>query len=148
MTGLAVINDKLFDILGTEIMPGPDGICQIDSKRFVFSKLFEHVKKIGNGSVINIKSRRKFIRNRKVKKENPVKKNYYKPRTKRLIEEMNEHRRQRIIARNKNGVLIGEFKSHTEAAKILGINRGNIGSVIRGERKSAGGYIFEKIEKE
>jgi len=40
---------------------------------------------------------------------------------------------------------IGKYKSITECAKILNINLKNISAVLRGKRKSCGGYIFEYI---
>lgn len=44
---------------------------------------------------------------------------------------------------DKNNNLIAEYTSLTEAAKITGINLGNISSVCAGKRKTAGGFIWQ-----
>ena len=39
------------------------------------------------------------------------------------------------------------FISTKEAAKVLGINKGNLSSTVNGQRKSCGGLHFEKVSK-
>lgn len=48
-----------------------------------------------------------------------------------------------IYQLDKNNKLINEFKSVSQAGSTLKVNRSNIASVCRGERKTAGGYIFK-----
>lgn len=40
-------------------------------------------------------------------------------------------------------IIVAEYNSLTEASEITGINRGNIGSVCQGKRKTAGGYNWK-----
>lgn len=47
-----------------------------------------------------------------------------------------------------SNMFIKEWKSQTEAAKSLGLSQGNIGSCLKGTRKSAGGFVFKYNNKE
>ena len=38
------------------------------------------------------------------------------------------------------------FESQNEAARQLNIHQANINKILKGERKTAGGYYFEKVE--
>lgn len=46
----------------------------------------------------------------------------------------------------KDGSLVGEFNSRNEAGDALGVQPSNIYKVFTGQRKSTGGYTFEKVE--
>ena len=52
-----------------------------------------------------------------------------------------------ILQLNKDGLVINEFISSTEASKSTGISRGNINRVCTGHRKSAGNYIWKFKEE-
>lgn len=45
----------------------------------------------------------------------------------------------------KDGVFIAEYKSATEAAKILKLNQGNISQCCLGKRRSAGGFVWQFV---
>lgn len=45
------------------------------------------------------------------------------------------------------GVLVFHFDSQTEAANALNLHQANIGKVVRGERRTTGGYIFKPSER-
>jgi len=47
----------------------------------------------------------------------------------------------------KRGQFIKEWKSTTEAGRVLNINSGNISSCRNGNRMSAGGFIWKHINK-
>lgn len=47
---------------------------------------------------------------------------------------------------NKDGELIAVFKSRTEAEEITGIQHQCIGRCVKGERKTAGGYVWKDVE--
>ncbi len=47
---------------------------------------------------------------------------------------------------NEDGELIAVFKSRTEAEEITGIQHQCIGKCVKGERKTAGGYVWKDIE--
>jgi hypothetical protein len=48
---------------------------------------------------------------------------------------------------DKNGTLIKTYYGASEASKITGINRGNIGLCCQHKRKTAGGYVWKYINK-
>ena len=61
---------------------------------------------------------------------------------------------KRVSQFDKDGNLVGSFRSSYEAERITGISRTNIGGCCRGERLTAGGYVWKfeieepkKIEK-
>lgn len=61
---------------------------------------------------------------------------------------------KRVSQFDKDGNLVGSFKSSYEAERITGISRTHIGGCCRGERLTAGGYVWKfeieepkKIEK-
>ena len=47
---------------------------------------------------------------------------------------------------DKDGVLLNTFKSYAEASRITGINDRCIGDACRGRQKTAGGFIWKRIE--
>lgn len=47
---------------------------------------------------------------------------------------------------NKDGELLAVFRSRTEAEEITGVQHQCIGRCVRGERKTAGGYIWKDVE--
>ena len=51
--------------------------------------------------------------------------------------------RIRVIAKDLEGNLIGEYPSMCHAARDLGLNEGNISNMLHGRQKRAGSYIFE-----
>lgn len=51
-----------------------------------------------------------------------------------------------IIQKTKDGKEVGSFKSALQVEKELGINYSNIRQCVRGNRKSAGGFLWEKGE--
>lgn len=52
--------------------------------------------------------------------------------------------KSKIIQYDKNGNLLNEYNTLTEASKQTGINRSNISECCSGKRKSAGGFIWKK----
>ena len=56
-------------------------------------------------------------------------------------------RRTPIKQYTKDGNFIKEFMSQREAAKELNLNYKNINSVLKGKRKSAGGFVFKYKEE-
>lgn len=50
--------------------------------------------------------------------------------------------RKRVLQFTKDGQFIAEYPSQTEASLQSGVSQGNIGMCCRGERKSAGKYIW------
>jgi len=47
-----------------------------------------------------------------------------------------------LLAINLATLEVSQFQSQSEASQELGVNKGNINSVIKGNRKQAGGYYF------
>jgi len=47
-----------------------------------------------------------------------------------------------LLAINLAALEVSQFQSQSEASQELGVNKGNINSVIKGNRKQAGGYYF------
>lgn len=56
--------------------------------------------------------------------------------------------RKRVIAKDLDGRLIGEYPSMCHAARDLGLNEGNISNMLHGRQKRAGSYIFEYADEE
>lgn len=54
----------------------------------------------------------------------------------------------RVQAFDKNGNLVMEFHSISEASRQTGINQSSISSCVAGEYKQAGGYVWKKVVKE
>lgn len=50
--------------------------------------------------------------------------------------------RKKPVTAYKDGELIGEFRSITHAAEVLGIKKRSISQHLYGKRKTVGGYIF------
>lgn len=48
----------------------------------------------------------------------------------------------------KNGELVGVFCSQIEAARQLGLDKGNIGKVLKGKYSQTGGYSFKYANKD
>ena len=48
-----------------------------------------------------------------------------------------------ILQYTKDMVFVAEYKGICQAARATGINVGNIGAVLKGKRKTAGGYIWK-----
>lgn len=46
-----------------------------------------------------------------------------------------------------DGTLVGEFRSVTQAAKIVGVNRTTIDRCLRGIQNTSGGYIWKSLKK-
>ena len=61
------------------------------------------------------------------------------------LEEENSRRRFKINMIDLNGNIIRVFNSITEAEQITGIHRGNIARTVRGQSKTAGGYVWERV---
>lgn len=59
-----------------------------------------------------------------------------------------EKQRKRVIAKDLDGRVIGEYPSMSHAARDLGVNVGNISNMLLGRQKRAGAYIFEYADKE
>jgi len=51
-----------------------------------------------------------------------------------------------IFAVNLNTLEISRFESQMEASRVLGVNQGNIYSVIKGKRKQTGGFWFTNAD--
>jgi hypothetical protein len=56
--------------------------------------------------------------------------------------------RKRVIAKDLDGHLIGEYPSMCHAARDLNLNVGNISNMLLGRQKRAGSYIFEYANEE
>lgn len=54
----------------------------------------------------------------------------------------NNHNAQKVLQLDKSESLIQEFPTMTEASKATGVSVSKISAVCRGERKTAGGYIW------
>lgn len=52
------------------------------------------------------------------------------------------YNRKRVL-QIKDGQIKAEYSSASEASRITGLSQGNISSCCRGERKSAGGYVWK-----
>ena len=57
-------------------------------------------------------------------------------------EKYGEAKGKPILAANLSTLEVSRFRSQNEAGIVLGVNVGNINSVIKGKRKTAGGYWF------
>lgn len=57
------------------------------------------------------------------------------------------HNARKLYQYSKNGEFIKEWQYMSKAAKELGINKANISEVCKGNRKTAGGFVW-KYEKE
>ena len=55
---------------------------------------------------------------------------------------------RRILQISQNGEIIAEFKTITEAARVVCIDRKGIRDVIGGRQKTAGGFFWKAIEKD
>ena len=54
-----------------------------------------------------------------------------------------------VLQLDKNGNVINEYDSQTEASKKTGVDRSNLGKCCRGEQKTAGGFVWKfKNEEE
>lgn len=53
-----------------------------------------------------------------------------------------------IIQLSSDSHRIAAYSSANQASKITGISQGNISAVVRGKRNYAGGYKWQKLEKE
>lgn len=51
-----------------------------------------------------------------------------------------------VFAVNLNTLEVSGFESQMEASRVLGVNQGNIYSVLKGKRKQTGGYWFTKAD--
>lgn len=51
------------------------------------------------------------------------------------------------IQKTKEGIIVGEYKSVTEASKQTGIDKGNISKCCKGKYHSAGGFLWEYKKK-
>lgn len=60
------------------------------------------------------------------------------------IEEENKNRRFKIDRYDLSNNYIDSFNSISEAEKITGIHRGNIARNVRGEGRTAGGYVWKR----
>ena len=47
----------------------------------------------------------------------------------------------------KDGILISTYKSYAEAERVTSVSNTGIRSCCKGERKTAGGYIWVKIDQ-
>lgn len=56
---------------------------------------------------------------------------------------MRSGRMKKVFQYDLNNNLVNEFISQCEASRYTSISQGNIGMVIRGERKNAGGFIWK-----
>ena len=56
--------------------------------------------------------------------------------------------RKRVLAKDLDGNLIGEYPSMCHAARELGLNEGNISNMLHGRQKRAGLYTFEYVDRE
>lgn len=70
-------------------------------------------------------------------------------RGKALSEETKRKLSKPVIAYRDDGAAEIEFKfsSRTQAAQALGLHRGGISSVIKGKRKTGGGWKFREVEE-
>ncbi len=59
------------------------------------------------------------------------------------IERITKSNGKKIIQRDKNGNIVGEYDSIIGAARITGVSNGNIGDCLHDRRKTAGGYLWE-----
>ena len=73
--------------------------------------------------------------------------NKHSEKTKRQISESKKDtlswNAQPILQLDREGNIINEWRSATYAAKKLGLNQGNIWSVINGDRNTCGGFKWE-----
>ena len=53
---------------------------------------------------------------------------------------------QPVTQLDKNGTKIAEFNSQSEASKMTGVPQANIWKCLVGERKTAGGYIWQRSD--
>ena len=53
-----------------------------------------------------------------------------------------------VFAINLTTLEVSRFRSRHEASRVLGVNRGNIYSVIKGKRKQTGGFWFVNADDE
>lgn len=59
------------------------------------------------------------------------------------LKSQNNPRRRPVVQCDSDGNIVNEFASQCQAAIQLGISQGNIGSVLNGNRSTAGGFIFK-----
>ena len=63
------------------------------------------------------------------------------------LEEENKNKRISIARYSLDGKFIDSFESISEAERLTNIHRGNIARCVRGESKTAGGYIWVNLAK-
>ena len=61
-------------------------------------------------------------------------------------EKYGEAKGKPILAANLSTLEVSRFRSQNEAGIVLGVNVGNINSVIKGRRKTAGGFWFTNAD--
>ena len=83
-------------------------------------------------------------------KKNPMYGKHHSEDTKRKMSEAHKGKiyanTKPILQFSKDGELIAEYPSEMEASRQTGCNNSHIGSCCKGERKSAGGFIWKYKE--
>lgn len=72
---------------------------------------------------------------------------YSENNTHALVNKLRYPRQNRIFQYDINGSIINEFDSVSQASRMTGIGRGVISHCVNGRIHTAGGYIWEKVEK-
>lgn len=120
---ITIKSGRLFNN-GRFVIKGKDGYCFIKGKKFVYSKLFEHVKSKTNPSPDDL-----IIPEPKEKKKR--------------VGYTSNHRKRPVIVSCRCGHESMEFESQTEAAKYIGVSRSFLTSVATGKKHTAMGYIVK-----
>lgn len=97
------------------------GYCFLGEKKFVYQKLFEHIKRTTNPAperlVAKTRNRGNYTAN---------------------------HRKKRVVVSCPCGNCVERFESHTAAAKYLKVSRSFVSNVVSGRKKSIHGFFVKE----
>lgn len=107
-----------------------NGYCFLGEKKFVYQKLFEHIKRITNPEPEKLVAKTKVkVRVPKIRKR----KNYTA-----------NHRKKKVVVSCPCGSCVERFESHTAAAKYLKVSRSFVSNVVSGRKKTVHGFFVKE----
>lgn len=99
---------------------GSKNLTVIDTKLYEDGQYYKPVKCLSCGIIFSLRISRRTRKTRHERKGYRVK-----------------------VIQKKDGEIVGQYESLTEASKATGVNVGNISNVLTGQRKTAGGFTWE-----
>jgi hypothetical protein len=105
-------------------------------------KGYNHTKGGDVGGMLNCKQSIEARKKISEYQKNKIFTEEHKRRISEAKSGVNHHFAKKVYQYTKDGMFIKEWDYMTQASQELKINKGNIGEVCNGKRKSAGGYIW------